>query len=72
LAGNYYFETCLQGLNGWLGFKGYYNYIYKHIYNYKHNLISNCYNHKHKYKYKYNYKGYIEPEPLIFKVRLVL
>jgi hypothetical protein len=26
----------------------------------------------HEYKYKYDYKGYIEPKPLIFKVRLVL
>jgi hypothetical protein len=39
------------------------------------NMISNItnydHNYEHKHKHKYNHKGYIEPKPLIFKVRPV-
>jgi hypothetical protein len=38
---------------------------HKHKYKHKHE-----YNHKHKHKY--DHEGYIEPKPIIFKVRLVL
>jgi hypothetical protein len=73
LAGNYYFWTSLQGLNGRLGFKEYYDhdYDYNYDYNYdykhkhKHELTGNCHDYKHNY-------GHVEPKPLIFKVRLVL
>jgi hypothetical protein len=35
-------------------------------------MIINITSYDHKHKHKHDHEGYIEPKPLIFKVRLVL
>ena len=61
MARNYYFQTYLQGLNGRLGFKGYYDHVHEHIYNHKHDLTGNCHDyeheHEHEHKHEHNHEG---------------
>jgi ABC-type nickel/cobalt efflux system permease component RcnA len=51
LAGNYYFQTYLQGLNGRLGFKGYYDHVHKHVHDHEHDLTGNCHDHEHEHEH---------------------
>jgi ABC-type Zn2+ transport system substrate-binding protein/surface adhesin len=73
LAGNYYFQTSLQGLNSRLGLKGVH--IHDHIHDYKHeheHEHKHKHDHDHEHEHEHDYEGYVEPKPIIFKVRLVL
>ena len=75
MAGNYYFQTSLQGLNGRLGLKGVHihDHVHDHEHEYEHeHKHKHKHKHEHDYNYDYKYEDYIKPKPLIFKVRPVL
>jgi ABC-type Zn2+ transport system substrate-binding protein/surface adhesin len=63
----------LQGLNGRLGFKGYYDRVHVHVHDHKHeHKHKHKHKHEHEHEHKHDHEGHIEPKPLIFKVRPVL